>query len=71
MTTTTRNQEHALDTFVVLATEIQAKLARLQAAADDHFGLAPEDMCWGNVGDLTQYLEVLTNLSDRVFNEGE
>ena len=66
-----RNQEQALDTFVTLATEIQAKLARLQTAADDHFGLTPDEVCWANVGDLTQYLEVLTNLTDRVFNEGK
>lgn len=51
--------------------EIQARITRLQGAIDNHFDLNPEDINWGHVGDLTQHLEMLTNLTDRVFNEGK
>ncbi|WP_417251060.1 hypothetical protein [Castellaniella sp.] len=57
--------------FVALVGEIQARVTRLQGAIDNHFDLDPEDIHWGHVGDLTQYLEVLTNLTDRIFNEAK
>ncbi|CDM23054.1 hypothetical protein BN940_02891 [Castellaniella defragrans 65Phen] len=61
----------AQNEFVALVGEIQARITRLQGALDNHFDLNPEDINWGHVGDLTQHLEVLTNLTDRVFNEGK
>ncbi|CAM5204473.1 hypothetical protein CDEF62S_00631 [Castellaniella defragrans] len=61
----------AQDEFVALVGEIQARVTRLRGALDNHFDLGPEDINWGHVGDLTQYLEVLTSLTDRVFNEGK
>ena len=38
--------------YAARATQIHAKLARLQQLADDHFGHDPDAVHWGHVGDL-------------------
>jgi hypothetical protein len=43
-----------------LEAEIGAMLARLQALSDEHFGYAPEDVTWADVGTLEHYAGLLT-----------
>jgi hypothetical protein len=51
--------------------EIDAMLARLQALSDDHFGVAPDEVTWGDVGFLGHYAELLKHITDSAFDEGE
>jgi hypothetical protein len=46
------------------ATQIHAKLARLQQLADDHFGHDPDVVHWGHVGDLGRVEQALDELLD-------
>lgn len=68
---TTATNISAQETFASRVAEIQALLARLQGAADDHFGVEPDDVHWGHAGDLGSYIETLRDLTDRVFNEAK
>jgi hypothetical protein len=61
----------ALDTFMARKAEIDAQLARLQALSDEHFHQSPDSIHWGHVGDLTRYTELLRQITDAAFNEGE
>jgi len=67
----TIDNSQALETFVELAALIKSRLERLQGAAENHFDLAPEEVHWGHVGDLTRYAEALKDITDSVFNEGD
>ena len=74
MTTRTQNttsQEKALAAFVAKKAEIDAMLARLQSLSDDHFEVAPDEVTWGHVGDLGRYAELLQQITDIAFREGE
>lgn len=68
---TTETNTSAQDTFVARVAEIQTLLARLQGAADDHFGVGPDDVHWGHAGDLGSYVQTLQELTERVFNEAK
>jgi hypothetical protein len=65
------NQEKALDAFLAKKAEIDERLARLQALSDDHFEVHPDEIDWGHVGDLGRYAELLRQITDIAFNEGE
>ena len=72
MSTTRRAaNDEALAAFVTRKAEIDAMLERLAAFSDDHFGVAPEDVSWGDVGDLGHVIERLRQASDFIFQEGE
>ena len=72
MITTHRTaNDQALAAFVTRKAEIDAMLERLAAFSDDHFGVAPEDVHWGHVGDLGHVLGRLREVSDFIFQEGE
>ena len=70
-TAKTSNQEKALAAFVAKKAEIDAMLARLQALSDDHFEVHPDEVTWGHVGDLGRYADLLGQITDIAFNEGE
>jgi hypothetical protein len=55
---TPMNQQ-ALAAFVSRKMGIDATIARLQSVSDDHFGVAPDDVHWGHVGDLGRCLDLL------------
>jgi hypothetical protein len=55
----TRSSQDALAAFVQKA-EIDAMLTRLQALSDDHFGLGPDEVTWGDVTPLADYAELLS-----------
>jgi hypothetical protein len=65
------NQEKALDAFLAKKAEVDERLARLQALSDDGFELHPDEITWGNVGDLARYANLLEQITDIAFNEGE
>jgi hypothetical protein len=65
------NQEKALAAFVARKAEIDAMLARLQALSDDHFGADPETVGWGEVATIGHYANLLQQITDMAFNEGE
>jgi hypothetical protein len=66
-----RSNEDALAAFVSKKAEIDAMLARLQAFSSEHFGYAPDEVSWADVGTLGYYAEVLKRITDQAFNEGE
>jgi hypothetical protein len=61
----------AIDAFIARKAEIDTMLARLQSLSDDHFDVAPEEVTWGHVGDLGRYAELLKQITDAAFREGE
>ena len=72
MSTTRRTaNDQALAAFIARKAEIDAMLERLAAFSDEHFGVAPEDVHWGHVGDLGHVIERLRQASDFLFQEGE
>jgi hypothetical protein len=46
-------------------------IERLQALSNDHFNAHPDEVNWGHVGDLGHYAELLKQITDSAFNEGE
>jgi hypothetical protein len=72
MSTTYRPaNDQALTAFVTRKAEIDAMLERLATFSDDHFGVAPEDVHWGHVANLSHVIERLRQASDFLFQEGE
>ena len=67
----TSNQEKALAAFLAKKAEIDDRLARLQALSDDHFEVHPDKVTWTDVGDLGRYAELLQQITDIAFREGE
>jgi hypothetical protein len=68
---TTKSNDDALAAFVAKKAEIDAMLTRLQALSDDHFGVAPDEVTWGDVGTLEHHAELLKRITDMAFNEEE
>ena len=68
---TLRNQDAALQKFLARKVEIDTMLARLQALSDEHFNAAPGEVNWGHVGTLERYAELLRQITDSAFKEGE
>lgn len=66
-----QTRQTALDAFIARKTEIDTQLTRLQALSDEHFNLNPNNIHWGHVGDLTRYAELLRQITDAAFREGE
>ena len=68
-----RQDQHdqALSAFVTKKAEIDTMLARLQALSDEHFGWAPDEITWTQVGTLGDYALLLRRITDSAFNEGE
>jgi hypothetical protein len=68
---TSKSNDDALAAFVAKKAEIDAMLTRIQTLSDDHFGVAPDEVSWGDVGNLGHYAELLKRITDMAFNEGE
>lgn len=64
-------KQSALDAFLARKAEIDNALERLQALSDDHFNAHPDEINWGHVGDLGHYAELLKQITDSAFKEGE
>lgn len=46
-------------------------LARLHAFSDDHFGADPDQVNWSDLGSLEYQAQLLKQISDFAFGEGE
>jgi hypothetical protein len=66
-----KSKDDTLAAFVAKKAEIDAMLTRIQTLSDDHFGVAPDEVSWGDVGNLGHYAELLKRITDMAFNEGE
>jgi hypothetical protein len=64
-------RQTALEAFIAAKAEIDARLARLQAHSDEHFGYGPDEINWGHVGAVADCASLLRRISDAVFQEGE
>lgn len=62
---------NALDAFLARKAEIDTALERLKALSDDHFNSNPDEVNWGHVGDLGHYAELLKQITNSAFKEGE
>jgi hypothetical protein len=69
--TAPKSNDDALAAFIARKAEIDTMLQRLQALSDDHFGVAPEEVTWGDVGSLGHHADLLKRITDMAFNEGE
>lgn len=67
----TQRTETALASFIACKAEIDSQLARLQVLSANHFNVSPDDVHWGHVGDLARYAELLRQITDAAFKEGE
>ena len=61
----------ALEAYIAKKIEIDTMLARLKALSDEHFGVGPDEVNWGDVGTLAYYAELLKRITDSAFKEGE
>ena len=66
-----KSNDDALAAFVARKAEIDAMLSRIQSLSNDHFGVAPDEVTWGDVGTLGHYAELLRRITDVAFHEGE
>ncbi|MFZ1414293.1 MAG: hypothetical protein WAS73_06910 [Defluviicoccus sp.] len=65
------SNDEALAAFVARKAEIDAMLERLAALSDEHFSVGPDDVSWGDVGNLGFVAERLRQACDFIFKEGE
>ena len=61
----------ALAAFMARKLEIDAMLQRLTELSANHFGVDPEDVDWGHVGTLGHYHQLLRQVCDSAFQEGD
>lgn len=66
-----RDNTQALDAFLARKAEIDTMLARLTALSDEHFNVTPDEVHWGHVGTLAEYVLLLKRITDAAFREGE
>ena len=51
--------------------EIDVQLAQLQVLSAEHFNVSTDTIHWGHVGDLSRYADLLKQITDAAFKEGE
>lgn len=56
---TTKTARTAVDAFIARKADIDEMIERIQQMSDDHFGVNPDDVNWGHVGDLGRIVELL------------
>lgn len=66
-----RDNTQALDAFLARKAEIDTMLARLTVLSDEHFNVTPDEVHWGHVGTLAEYVLLLKRITDAAFREGE
>ena len=65
------NNDKAFKEFMDRKAEIDNALKRLQALSDNHFNAQPDEINWADVGELGRYAELLKQITDSAFKEGE
>ena len=63
-TTTPKSNDAALAAFMAGKTELDALLVRIAVASDDHFGINPERVTWGDAGSLGFVTERLKEITE-------
>ena len=71
MTRRATDNTKALDAFIAAKAEIDAMLQRITALSADHFNAHPDEVNWGHVGTLNHYANLLRQITDAAFQEGE
>jgi len=71
MTRRANDNSKALDAFLAAKVDIDAILERLASLSANHFEANPDEINWGHVGTLNRYADLLYQISDSAFNEGE
>lgn len=60
-----KTEKHtALDAFIARKNEIDALLARIAAASENHFEVSPDAVHWGNTGSLDHAASKLRDIAD-------
>lgn len=65
------NQQRSLEAFLAKKAEFDALLAELQQASEDHFGVDPEAVVWGETAWLHDATAKLKDIADAHFRRGE
>ena len=66
-----RNNDKAVQAYIAKKAEIDAMLKRIKTLSDEHFDTSPDEINWGHVGTLSRYAELLKQITDAAFKEGE
>lgn len=66
-----RITQKALTAFMAHKAEIDSQLAWIQSLSANHFNVSPDDVNWSHVGNLARYAELLRQITDAAFKEGE
>ena len=61
----------ALDAFIVQKAKFEAAVLRLHKHARIDFDTRDGEINWGHVGDLEHYNQLLKQITDSCFHEGE
>ncbi|CAN1577494.1 hypothetical protein MCELHM10_04148 [Paracoccaceae bacterium] len=61
----------ALDAFMTAKAQINAMLERLKTLSDEHVETHPDEINRGDVGTLNHYANLLRQITDAAFKEGE
>ncbi len=64
MTDTTKTNDAALAAFMAGKAKIDALLARIAAASDDHFRTQPDQVTWADAGSLGFVTERLKEITE-------
>ena len=68
---TRRDNTDALNAFIEEKIAIDALLERIAAASAEHFDRHPDEINFGDVGNLGRLRQQLQEASDALFGEGE
>lgn len=66
-----QRREEALAQLIEAKIRVDAALARIKTASDDHFGADPEAVNFADVGSATHAAIILENLADQLHGTGE
>ncbi len=58
-------QNSATDAFISHHSAAMHLMARIQAHLDDHCGLAPDDISWGNAGEIAAIKRALAMICEQ------
>ena len=59
-------RQDPLTTFMTLKAEMDTMIEELKRLSDDHFEAHPEELNWGDVGDLSHKLELMRRVLGEV-----
>ena len=63
MNAATKTRRHPIDAFIEQQRRCRELLAELTERVEDHNGVDPDTLHWGNVGDMEHIASVLEELS--------